>query len=42
MMMKEMMKQCCGEGGMPEPEKMKEFMENCGAGWHPKLELKEA
>jgi hypothetical protein len=25
-----MMKQCCGEDGMPEFEKMKAFMETCG------------
>ncbi len=29
-MMNEMMKQCCGEEGMPNLEKMKEFMEKCG------------
>ncbi len=31
-MMQEMMKQCCGEGGMPDFEKMKTFMESCGKG----------
>ena len=30
MMMEEMMKQCCGEGGKPNFEKMKEFMGSCG------------
>jgi len=30
MQMEEMMKQCCGEGGMPAPEKMKQFMEGFG------------
>jgi hypothetical protein len=25
-----MMKQCCGEDGTPEFEKMKQFMESCG------------
>jgi len=30
MKMEEMMKQCCGEGGMPDPEKMKEFVESFG------------
>ncbi len=30
MNMAEMMKQCCGEGGMPDFEKMKQFMESCG------------
>jgi len=30
MQMEEMMKQCCGEGGMPDPEKMKQFMESFG------------
>jgi hypothetical protein len=29
-MMNEMMKQCCGEEGMPNLEKMKEFMEKYG------------
>lgn len=29
-MMNEMMKECCGEGGMPDFEKMKAFMEKCG------------
>jgi len=29
-MMEEMMKQCCGEGGKPNFEKMKKFMESCG------------
>ena len=29
-MMEEMMKQCCGEGGNPDFEKMKQFMEKCG------------
>jgi hypothetical protein len=29
-MMQEMMKQCCGEGGMPDFDKMKQFMEKCG------------
>jgi hypothetical protein len=28
MNMEEMMKQCCGEGGMPDAEKMKQFMES--------------
>ena len=30
MMMNEMMKQCCGKEGMPDFEKMKQFMQNCG------------
>lgn len=30
MMMKEMMEKCCGEGGMPDAEKMKKFMKSCG------------
>jgi hypothetical protein len=30
MQMEEMMKQCCGEGGRPDPEKMKKFMEGFG------------
>ena len=30
MKMEEMMKQCCGEGGMPDLEKMKQFMESFG------------
>jgi len=30
MQMEEMMKQCCGEGGMPDPAKMKQFMESFG------------
>jgi hypothetical protein len=30
MQMEEMMKQCCGEGGKPDPEKMKQFMEGFG------------
>ena len=30
MKMEEMMKQCCGEGGMPDPAKMKQFMESFG------------
>ena len=29
-MMEEMMKQWCGEGGKPDFDKMKTFMENCG------------
>jgi len=29
-MMSEMMKQCCGDDGMPDFEKMKQFMEQCG------------
>jgi len=29
-MMEDMMKQCCGEGGKPDFEKMKKFMESCG------------
>ena len=29
-MMSEMMKQCCGDDGMPNFEKMKQFMEQCG------------
>lgn len=28
--MNEMMKQCCGEDGKPDLEKMKGFMEACG------------
>ena len=30
MNMQDMMKQCCGEGGRPDFEKMKQFMESCG------------
>jgi hypothetical protein len=30
MQMEEMMKQCCGEGGRPDPKKMKRFMESFG------------
>ncbi|MDH3671156.1 MAG: hypothetical protein OES46_08305 [Gammaproteobacteria bacterium] len=30
MMMSEMMKQCCGKEGMPDFEKMKQFMQSCG------------
>ena len=30
MQMEEMMKHCCGEGGKPDPEKMKQFMEGFG------------
>jgi hypothetical protein len=29
-MMNEMMKRCCGEEGIPDFEKMKQFMESCG------------
>ena len=29
-MMSEMMKECCGEDGMPDFERMKRFMEKCG------------
>ena len=29
-MMSEMMKQCCGDDGMTNFEKMKQFMEQCG------------
>lgn len=29
-MMTRMMKECCGQDGMPDFEKMKAFMENCG------------
>ncbi len=29
-MMPDMMKQCCGEDGKPDFEKMKQFMKNCG------------
>ena len=29
-MMSEMMKQCCGDDGMPDFEKMKQFTEQCG------------
>ena len=29
-MMIDMMKQCCGQDGKPNFEKMKHFMENCG------------
>ena len=29
-MMEEMMKKCCGEEGIPDFEKMKQFMESCG------------
>jgi hypothetical protein len=29
-MMEEMMKQCCGDNGKPDFEKMKKFMEKCG------------
>ena len=30
MMMNEMMEQCCGKEGMPDFEKMKQFMQSCG------------
>ena len=30
MQMEEMMKRCCGKGGKPDPEKMKQFMESLG------------
>lgn len=36
-MMNEMMKHCCDEEGMPDFEKMKEFMEKCG-----KMEFSQA
>ena len=29
-MMQDMMKKCCSEDGMPDFEKMKQFMEQCG------------
>ena len=29
-MMQDMMNKCCGEDGMPDFEKMKQFMEHCG------------
>ena len=29
-MVSEMMKQCCGDDGMPDFKKMKQFMEQCG------------
>ena len=29
-MMQDMMKQCCGANGMPDVEKMKAMMEECG------------
>jgi len=29
-MMTQMMKECCGQDGMPDFEKMKSFMEKCG------------
>ena len=29
-MMQEVMKQCCGENGKPDFEKMKRFMQSCG------------
>ena len=29
-MMNEMMKECCGEGGTPDFDKTKTFMEKCG------------
>jgi len=29
-MMPDMMKQCCGEDGKPNFEKMKQFMKSCG------------
>jgi len=29
-MMNDMMKQCCGADGMPDFEKMKQYMEQCG------------
>ena len=37
MQMEEMMRQCCGEGGRPDPEKMKQFMESLG-----KMQFSEA
>jgi hypothetical protein len=30
MQMEEMMRRCCGEGGTPDPEKMKQFMGSFG------------
>ncbi len=30
MTMEDMMKQCCGQGGMPDAAKMRQFMERCG------------
>ena len=29
-MMQTMIQQCCGEGGLPNFDKMKQFMEQCG------------
>lgn len=29
-MMSEMMKQCCGQDGKPDFDKMKQFMKHCG------------
>ena len=29
-MMSQMMKQCCGEDGLPDMEKMKGYMQMCG------------
>lgn len=38
--MMEMMKECCGEDGMPDFEKMKGFMEKCGKAEFTDDELK--
>lgn len=38
--MGEMMKECCGEDGMPDFEKMKGFMEKCGKAEFTDDELK--
>jgi hypothetical protein len=38
--MEEMMKQCCGEGGMPDSEKMKQFMESFGKKEFGEAEMK--
>ncbi|MDH3236685.1 MAG: hypothetical protein OEQ29_24475 [Alphaproteobacteria bacterium] len=40
MNMEEMMKQCCGAGGMPDAQKMKQFMESCGKKEFGEAEMK--
>ena len=38
-MMNEMMKQCCGDDGKPDFEKMKQFMTECGKGSFGETEI---
>jgi hypothetical protein len=39
-MMQMMMKECCGEDGMPDFEKMKGFMQKCGKAEFTEDEMK--